>query len=478
MIHGSYVRYEGDRTATPPVRNHPDARAHPHETARLILQEVQLGRMIGPFYPHQSPLPYTKISPLNIVPKKDTWRLINDLSSPHLNSVNDGIYSMPTDWQLIQDALQLIRDMGRGCHLAKMDVKSAYRLLPIHHSDWHLFGCVIENLLFIDTYMPFGCRSSGCIWERYAQAMQWILQHKFNVPPTARWVDDFLFVLDPVNSASMLVKANEVFNELGVPMDPNKQEGPTTSLVYIGYTLDSVAMTIGTSSKQREKVMPLLDQACSRSISLCDLEKLIGKLEFMSLAVRVGRSYMYYTRRTLVLHLQRKESTVSTMPDSMYYIHLTADSKAEMRWWKSALADDVTCSIDLHLPWPISAVPIEPTSDASEWGCGAYCNGQYISVPWNDEIKLITDITSGKRRNMPLCEAIGVAIAVSTWKQVFAGQRVLFHTDCTAVVAGVNKGRASIRASEWLHAVYAYINELCCSYSIDLRAQHIKGTNT
>src|SRR6266403_1060561 len=65
MIHGSYVRYEGDRTATPPVRNHPDARTHPQETAQLVVQEVQLGRMIGPFHPHQSPLPYTKISPLN-----------------------------------------------------------------------------------------------------------------------------------------------------------------------------------------------------------------------------------------------------------------------------------------------------------------------------------------------------------------------------------------------------------------------------
>jgi hypothetical protein len=236
-------------------------------------------------------------------------------------------------------------------------------------------------------------------------------------------------------------------------------------------------MSIGTSLKQRYKVMPLLDEACSRSISLSDLEKLIGKLEFMSLPVRMGRSRMYYTRRALYIGQQRKASTVSTMPDNMYYIHLTADSKAEMRWWKSSIVDDVTCSIDLHIPWPISVVPIEPTSDASEWGCGAYCNGEYISVSWNDEIKLITDIATGKRRNMPLCEAIGVAIAVSTWRRMFAGQRVLFHTDCTAVVAGVNKGRASIRASEWLHSVYAYINELCCSYSIDLRAQHIKGTN-
>ena len=120
---------------------------------------------------------------------------------------------------------------------------------------------------------------------------------------------------------------------------------------------------------------------------------------------------------------------------------------------------------------------IQPTSDASEWGCGAYCDGEYISVERSDDIKHITDIESGKRRNMPLCEAIGVAIAVSTWRHRFAGRRVRFHSDCTAVVTGCNKGRASIKASQWLHSVYTFINELCCTLHIDLRAVHIKGTN-
>jgi hypothetical protein len=187
---------------------------------------------------------------------------------------------------------------GRGCHLAKMDVKSAYRLLPIHHTDWHLSGCVIEGLLFIDTYMPFGGRSSGYIWKRYAQAMQWSLQHKYDIPPTSRWVDDFLFVLDPVNSSQLLMKADEAFNELGVPMDANKGEDPC--LVYIGYTLNTVTMTIGTSLKQREKVIALLDEACGRSISLANLEILIGKLEFLTLPIKIG-SIIYVSYETCII---------------------------------------------------------------------------------------------------------------------------------------------------------------------------------
>ena len=173
-------------------------------------------------------------------------------------------------------------------------------------------------------------------------------------------------------------------------------------------------MTIGTSLKQREKVIALLDEACGRSISLADLEVLIGKLEFMTLPMRLGRSYMYRMRRALYVAQMQMKSIASSMPNTMYYVHLSADCKAEMKWWTPSIIHDGTSSIDLHIPWPINVVPIEPTSDASKWGCGAYCDNEYISLHWSDDVKHITDVESGKRRNMPLCEAIGVAIAVST----------------------------------------------------------------
>jgi hypothetical protein len=126
MKYGSYTRYEGDRIESVSKRNHPDARKHPHELLQLVLQELSLGRVIGPFSLQSPPFQHIKICPLNIVPKGEKkWRLIQDLSSPEGHSVNDGIFHMPTEWQLIDDALQLIHDAGRGCHLVKMDVKSA-----------------------------------------------------------------------------------------------------------------------------------------------------------------------------------------------------------------------------------------------------------------------------------------------------------------------------------------------------------------
>ena len=77
MKYGSYARYEGDRTESVSKRNHPDARKHPHELLQLVLQELALGRVIGPFSVQSPPFEHIKICPLNIVPKGEKkWRLI------------------------------------------------------------------------------------------------------------------------------------------------------------------------------------------------------------------------------------------------------------------------------------------------------------------------------------------------------------------------------------------------------------------
>ena len=37
-------------------------------------------------------------------------------------------------------AVDLVRDMGRGCFMAKIDIKHAFRLCPVHLNDWPLLG--------------------------------------------------------------------------------------------------------------------------------------------------------------------------------------------------------------------------------------------------------------------------------------------------------------------------------------------------
>lgn len=71
------------------------------------------------------------------------WRLITDLSSPAGRSVNDGVESLlcSLSYVSVDDAVRRIKSMGRGTLLAKFDIASAYRMVPVHPADHMLWAC-------------------------------------------------------------------------------------------------------------------------------------------------------------------------------------------------------------------------------------------------------------------------------------------------------------------------------------------------
>ncbi|XP_062513463.1 uncharacterized protein LOC134189239 [Corticium candelabrum] len=84
-------------------------------------------------------------SPFGEIPKPrqpSKWRLILDLSSPHGHSVNGDIdpHLCSPSYSRVDDAATRILALGRGTLLTKMDIQSAYRLIPVHLDDCHLLG--------------------------------------------------------------------------------------------------------------------------------------------------------------------------------------------------------------------------------------------------------------------------------------------------------------------------------------------------
>ena len=103
-----------------------------------ITAELAAGRLFGPISPQLLPLVHT--SPLGLVPKthhSNKWRMICDLSSPTPTgrSVHDGIPPelCSLHYARVDDAVDIIRKLGRGTQLVKMDIKDAYRIVPIQH---------------------------------------------------------------------------------------------------------------------------------------------------------------------------------------------------------------------------------------------------------------------------------------------------------------------------------------------------------
>ncbi|KAJ1161876.1 hypothetical protein NDU88_002356 [Pleurodeles waltl] len=117
--------------------------------AKKLEKERALGRLAGPF---KCPLLAGFVcSPLGVVAKKDPghFRLIHNLSAPRGSSVNDAIDPQlcSVRYASVDNAVDKVRVLGRGALLAKTDIESAFRLLPVHPDDYHLLGFQFRELM-------------------------------------------------------------------------------------------------------------------------------------------------------------------------------------------------------------------------------------------------------------------------------------------------------------------------------------------
>ena len=170
----------GCQTFTPSdfVGNHGSALEKHDVVSQKLDKEISLRRLAGPF----SIKPFTNFicSPIGLVPKKEPnkFRLIHDLSFPKHNSINSHIPRelATVTYESLDTIVDFVASSGKGSLLAKADVESAFRNLPIHPDDYHKLGIFWENKYYYDKRLPFGCSTCCAIFESFSTALQWILQ--------------------------------------------------------------------------------------------------------------------------------------------------------------------------------------------------------------------------------------------------------------------------------------------------------------
>ena len=152
------------------------AREHREVVSGYLAKECQLGRVGGPF--EEPPFPNMQCYPIGVVPKKEAGKFctILHLSYPPGESVNDYIpkdqYSL--QYITIDKAILAIKRLGRGAWLSKLDVEATFRIVPVHPSQWHLLGMKWEGKYYFDKVLSIGGRSSPSIFDRIADALEWI----------------------------------------------------------------------------------------------------------------------------------------------------------------------------------------------------------------------------------------------------------------------------------------------------------------
>ena len=413
LTNGFDIGYHGPHSPSLP-KNLRSALEHEEAVTKAICKELHRKHTSGPF--QEPPIPNLHCSPLGSREKKDgTRRLIMDLSQPLGESVNEGIpkEDFLVKYASFDQATELVYKMGKNCFMTKIDIQHAFRLLPVHPSQWVLLGIHWQGMFFVDTRLPFGLRSSPAIFTSFADTVHWILQNKYHLTESTHYSDDFLFVHPPTLSIANneIGIAQSAFNHLGIPTADDKTEGPAHQITYLGIEIDSAEQIIRIPEDKYVELMNSLPFWTSRrKCTKKELLSLIGKLSFVCKVVRPGRIF-----------LRRLIDTSTSVKKLHHHITLNSEARADIKWWIDFLPSWNKSSI-IPDPFTILSSDIKLNTDASNIGLGAIYGNSWIQAAWPTQFNNV-------QYDIDFKELFTIVIATKTWGHNWAGKRIVFLTD-------------------------------------------------
>lgn len=446
-------------SGTAEFSNHNSAKQHPEVLRELIMEEVQKGRIAGPF--NTKPFPNLHISPLSLREKKEKnkFRLIHDLSHPHGDSVNNGISDeqASVSYETLDTAIKHIQNTGKDCFLAKTDIKGAFRIIPVRPADRLLLGMEVDGKFYFDKCLAMGCRSSCKIFESFSRALQWICQNKLGIKIMVHVLDDFLLInFTDTGCQDDLDKFIKFCIDIGVPLAPEKTLGPYQVLVFLGIEVDTTEMVSRLPQEKIEKCMQEIKKLMPtkvKKIRLRQLQSVIGLLNFACKVVSPGRAF-----------LRRLIDRTCNVKSKFHYVRLNQEDKEDLKMWLKFLGKFNGICMFHQLSW-FEAPDLHLYTDASKIGYGAVLKTQWLAG------KFPQDCT---KLNITVLELFPIFLALNVWGNELRNKKLRIHTDNLDLVHVINKKTSREKA------IMPLVRELVLvtlKGNILLHAVHIAGVD-
>lgn len=432
------------------------ANCNPAAVEEKLMKEIKLGHIAGPF--EQPPFDPMYISPLSLRPKNnnDGWRLLHDLSFPYNDkSVNSAI---PDEYKhvhyaSIQDAITKIQALGHNTFLAKSDIASAFTLIPISPSDYHLLGFRWNDSYYHYTTLPQGAASSCLIFERIATALEWILTTKFHIQHVVHYLDDFLFLSTTHQLCKQDMKTfQHVCQYVGIPINHNKTEGPATTLSFLGIQLDTLSFSASLPIDKVTRYTNLMTELLRRkTCTLREMQNIIGSLQFTTSVVRPGRTFL----RRLI------NSTIG-IEKPYHHIHITRPLKADLNIWLQFLQHFNGVSLFLPVA-PTTSAQLNLHTDSCPQGYGGTFKSKYF---------LGTFPSEWQGFNICVLELFPILLALKLFRADMSNKNIIIFSDNIAVVDVLN--HQTTKEPLMLSLLRVLVLH-CLQHNILITSRHISG---
>ncbi len=355
--------------------------------------------------------------------ESSSYRLITDIRK------SGGNRSIPHDLATVQytkfdDVVQNCLDLGPGCFLAKTDIASAFRNIPVCPQDWCWLGIKFQGKYYFDKCLPFGLSTSCRIFEDFASAIQALARARVTRASLHHYLDDFVSGGTQKQLADLALQTPmDVCQEVGLPISQEKTFWGDVIIKCLGLILDTVRQIILVPDhKIKSLTQKLLHVSQSRTVRIKTLQSLTGSLNFYARAKPGGRAF-----------IRRLYDAQMGLPQH-YHVGVTPEMKLDLRVWLQFLQESSRGMpfVDTTL---IPADHVGFSTDASGdpdlgWGCSLgqeWCQGCWPPGFIEDE-----------QPSIAWLELYALVVGTTLWAHHFTGRRIVLLCDNQSAVHIVN----------------------------------------
>ena len=427
-------------------KNYKSATSYPNKlkVEKQILSEIKANRY---HVTNKKPL---IVSALGAIPKgnSDELRLIHDCSRPLDRGIN--MYANPDSFSFnsVDTACDLIE---QGYFMAKVDLKSAYRSVGIHPSQyvitglqWQFEGTKSPVYLF-DSRLMFGAAQAVGIFHRLSNSVVRMLERRKLPGKIVNYLDDFLVISPSLEECQYVTNVLlELLMELGFDINWEKVTTPSTVTTFLGIEIDSVDMFMYIPPEKLAQIkQKSLSWLTKCKATKRELQSLAGLLSWGAKCAKPLRPVL----RSII-------NLYKGLKASWHHIRISA-----------AVKYDVQCFVQwcdhfngVSFSKKRRNLPIATVyTDSSLQSGAAYCNADFVYACWS------ADLPSLANTDIYVKEMAAILLAFIRWGSDWKGSHVIVNTDNYGALWAIQKGTSkNIIANSLLRHIlwFAAINDI------------------
>ena len=217
----------------------------------------------------------------------------------------------------------------------------------------------------------------------------------------------------------------DVCGQIGMPVNTKKTFWGTTCLVFLGLLIDTIMQIICIPTEKIDKAKKLIqDILGQKKVTVHQLQKLCGFLNFLCRAVVPGRAFM----RCLYGHIAGNHLKPH------HHLRISGEMRADLNMWLIFLNHPTAyCRpfMDIH---GVNAVDIDFFTDSFKnfsLGFGRICGDSWFYHCWDS-------FTAEVQPSIEYLELYAVVTGVLLWIERFRNKRVYLFCDNQSVVHMIN----------------------------------------